>query len=119
MHSGHLRILVVEDHADTREVLVNVIDSHGHWVESCPNVAAALARMDQDGFDVLLTDVRLPDGDAWNLLAELTRRGKRPPRVISMSAYDVPETRRLSETSECHGHLVKPFQVEALEALLR
>ena len=119
MHNGHLCILVVEDHADTREVLVDIIEAYGYWVESSPDVAAALARLDYDGLDVLLTDVHLPDGDAWSLLSELTKRGKRPPRVISMSAYDACETRRLSETSGCYGHLVKPFQMEALEALLR
>lgn len=118
MRPGPLRILVIEDHTDTRDVLVSAIELHGYWVESCSNVTATLARLANDGFDVLLTDVRLPDGDAWNLLTELTKRGKRPPRVISMSAYDACETRRLSEASGCHGHLVKPFQMEQLEALL-
>ena len=119
MTERRLRILVVEDHPDTKDALVALLESLAYWVESCGDTATALARMQHyDNFDVLLTDVRLPGGDAWQLLAELSERGKLPPRVVTMSAFDAPEMRRLSEASGCVGHLVKPFGPDELAVML-
>ena len=118
MTTPRLRIMVVEDFDDTREILVDLIRLHGHWVESCSDKATALARMSNDGFDVLLTDVRLPDGDAWTLLIDLAERGILPPRVISMSAFNAGEMRKKSAFFGCAGHLSKPFEMRDLEKLL-
>ena len=118
MTTARLRIMVVEDFEDTREMLVELIRLHGHWVESCADMTTASARMSNDGFDVLLTDVRLPDGDAWTLMINLAERGVLPPRVISMSAYNAGELRKKSAFYGCAGHLSKPFEIRDLENLL-
>ena len=112
------RIMVVEDHRDAREVLVELIRLNGHRVESCPDAATALARLGHDDFDVLLTDVVLPDGDAWKLLTDLSERRKLPLRVISMSAYAATPLRGASVAFGCIGHLSKPFKMVELEQLL-
>lgn len=87
-------------------------------MEACGDVTTALARMAQGGFDLLLTDVHLLDGTAWNLLAELEIRGQRPSRVVSMSAFDSGKARKRSEAFKCYGHLVSPLVVGELLALL-
>ncbi len=113
-----LCILIVEDHQDTRETLASLLTVLGHRVESCPDSETALARLSHDGLDVLLTDVRLPGAAAWDYLAELSKRGKMPPCVISMSAVDDLNYRKKSEQAGCLGHLVKPFTTNELEVLL-
>lgn len=110
--------MVVEDHRDAREVLVELIESHGHVVDSCADVTTAFARLDHDEFDVLLTDVVLPDGDAWRLLLELAERGRLPLCVVSMSAYYAAPMRTASAVFGCVGHLSKPFRMVELEKLL-
>ena len=85
MSEKPLRILVVDDHQEIRALLAEYLALSGCWVESCPDATTALARMEQDGFDVLLTHLQLPDADSSTLIEELTRRGRRPPRVLSMS----------------------------------
>ena len=112
-------VLVVEDQRSTSAVLVHLLVRFGYWVESCVDVATALARLDYGGFDLLLTDVHLPDGDAWGLLSELATRGKRPERVISMSAMDPGEVRSQSMAFGCAGHLVSPCLADELAELLQ
>ena len=119
MEQKPLRILVVEDHQDTREFIVLFLADSGHWVESAPDGGTALARMRQDGFDVLLTDVSLPDMEAWDLLGELRLHGCLPPRVVTMSAMNGEKGRALSLAAGCHAHLLKPFKASEIEAAIR
>ena len=119
MTGQRLRILVVEDHDHTRQALVHFLVALGHWVESCPDAETALARLDYDGLDVLLTDVYLPDARDLDYLGELSKRGKLPPRVISMSPGDDLAAHQRSKSSGCASHLVKPVTEHALEAALR
>ena len=79
MTGQRLRILVVEDHDHTRQALVHFLVALGHWVESCPDAETALARLDYDGLDVLLTDVYLPDARDLDYLGELSKRGEASP----------------------------------------
>ena len=119
MTKQRLRILVVEGHDHTRQILVHFLVALGHWVESCPDAETALTRLDYDGLDVLLTDVYLPDTRDLDYLGELSKRGKLPPRVISMSTGDDLEAHQRSKSSGCVGHLVEPFTEDALVAALR
>lgn len=114
-----LNILVVEDHADTRDVLVKVLTMLGHCAESCSDVKTAILRLKREGLDVLLTNVYLADAVSLDYLADLTKQGRLPPRVISMSAGDDFEERRRSGSAGCADHLVKSFTVASLEAVLR
>ncbi len=67
-----LTILVVEDHDDGREFISRVLLSNGHHVDAVASCAEARARLAADGvpiYNLLLTDVSLPDGSGWELLA--------------------------------------------------
>lgn len=118
MNTRVRRIMVVEDHGEAREVIVDLIRLQGHQVESCSDIATASTRLGCGEFDVLLTDIRLPDGDAWTLLTDLAERGRLPLRVISMSAFHAAPLRRTSAVFGCIGHLSKPFGMHELEKLL-
>jgi CheY-like chemotaxis protein len=64
------RILLVEDNEDGREFLRMVLESHGHEVESVATLGDGLSRLDTSAaspFDVLITDIGLPDGSGWDL----------------------------------------------------
>lgn len=95
-----------------------LLESLAYWVESCADPTTTLARLSNGGFDVLLKDVRLPDGDAWQSLAELFNRGKLPTRVISMRAFDASQMRRHSAVSGCASHFVNPFGPDELMTVL-
>jgi PAS domain S-box-containing protein len=63
------RVLLVEDHPDSREFMQALIESGGHTVTTAFNLADAVARMDKDPpYDVLVTDIGLPDGTGWEVI---------------------------------------------------
>jgi PAS domain S-box-containing protein len=63
------RILLVEDHVDSREFMQAVLESDGHLVETATSLEEAIARLEQADppFDVLVTDIGLSDGSGWDL----------------------------------------------------
>ena len=65
------RVLLVEDHADSREFMQSLLESDGHRVEAVRTVDEARARLADVGWplDVLVTDIGLPDGSGWDLVA--------------------------------------------------
>jgi signal transduction histidine kinase len=70
------RILLVEDHVDSLEFMKAVLDTNGHEVAGAGTVAEAMAHLDRAGepFDVLLTDIGLPDGSGWDLITSAKAR---------------------------------------------
>jgi PAS domain S-box-containing protein len=65
------RVLLVEDHHDSREFMQALLESDGHSVYAVKNVEEARTRLEDEAFplDVLLTDIGLPDGSGWDLVA--------------------------------------------------
>jgi CheY-like chemotaxis protein len=118
-HRG-LRILVVEDHADTAEALGMLLRLQGYVVRLAHTlVEARLARL--EGFDVLLSDLRLPDGSGLDLLRELAAEA--PIHAIAMSGYGSESDVSRSRDAGFERHLVKPVSigsvVEAIESVVR
>ena len=65
------RILLVEDHIDSREFMTALLELEGHTVTSAANVNEALAKLESEKgaeFDVLVTDIGLPDASGWDLI---------------------------------------------------
>lgn len=66
-----LRVLVVDDEADIREFMMTVLEVHGIEVKTVASAAAALAALDQFHPNVLLSDLRMPDGDGYSLIRQI------------------------------------------------
>ena len=80
-----LRVLLVENHADTREFLTSMLEGLGYTVIVAASMANALRAAARSGCDVLISDIGLPDGDGWELLNRLNL--PRPMYAIAMSGY--------------------------------
>lgn len=107
-----LYILLVEDHSLLASSLCRYLEIRAHRVTRVPNCEAACVALQDGHYDLLLTDVVLPDGDCFQVLkscAELL-----PRFVVTMSAFDCG---RCSD-AEFRPHLTKPFAVEELDVLL-
>ena len=109
-----LRLLVVEDHADLRAALGAFFEVLGHRARFVGDVASALRAADEEPFDVLLSDIGLPDGDGWSLLRQLEEAGRRPPLAIAMSGFGLDECVMRSKEAGFALHLTKPFAPENL-----
>ncbi|HKV06856.1 MAG TPA: ATP-binding protein [Thermoanaerobaculia bacterium] len=113
-----LRILLVEDHVDTAEAMAELLRAVGHQVETASSVAQALAvARDPQGFDLVLSDLGLPDGNGLELMRELSARYGF--RGIALSGYGMEEDVRQSLAAGFQAHLTKPVNVEALKAAIR
>jgi PAS domain S-box-containing protein len=108
-----LRLLVVEDHADTALLLKRLLEASGHVVEIAGTVAEALKAAERESFDVLVSDLGLPDGTGCELMRQM--RERHPLKGIAMSGFGTEEDVRRSLEAGFSEHLVKPVDISSLE----
>jgi PAS domain S-box-containing protein len=114
-----LRVLLVEDHGDTAMMLRLVLEGAGHSIETAGDVATALAAATSRHFDLLVSDVGLPDGSGLDLIRELRARGSTVP-AIAVSGYGHERDVQRSRAAGFRAHLVKPVDADRLlEAVAR
>jgi CheY-like chemotaxis protein len=116
-----LRILLVEDDATIREALNKLVDALGYRAHVTQNVREALdlAVSENEAFDLLLSDISLPDGDGWELLRCLSEAGLRPRRAIAISGRCSVQDLARSQEAGFDRHFCKPVETGVLEAILR
>jgi CheY-like chemotaxis protein len=111
-----LRIFIVEDHVDTLYALCLYLEYAGHSVRSARSKEEALKKIPQGHYDVLISDIGLPDGNGWDLLREIS--DSRPQFAIAMSGYGTAADRERSADAGFRHHLVKPVSLEKLASVL-
>ena len=116
-----LRVLLVDDDAIIRKALNKLLEALGHRAHVTQNVRGTLefALSENETFDLLLSDISLPDGNGWELLRCLTDGGRRPWRAIAMSGQSSMEDLAKSQTAGFEQHLLKPVAPAIVEAILR
>lgn len=116
-----LHILLVEDHADTADAMSELLRVVGYRVTLAASVGEALAaaeRVQREGtFDLVLSDLGLPDGHGADLMRELKRRYGLPG--VAVSGYGTEADVRRSLASGFFAHLVKPIDVPLLLRTIR
>ena len=107
------RILLVEDHSDTAIVMSRLLEKLGYQTQVADSVAVARSMAAQDGaFDLLVCDIRLPDGSGLELMREL--RGKSQVRGIALSGMAGDDDRDKSRAAGFEHHLSKPVDLATL-----
>lgn len=103
-----LRILVVEDDLGIRRLLERGLRLAGHEVVTAEDVAAARSAWELGGYDVVLLDVMLPDGDGIAMLNERRAAGDDTPAVL-LTAREEGELSERAHAAGASAHLAKPF----------
>jgi PAS domain S-box-containing protein len=103
-----LKILIVEDHADTAKVMRRLLKAEGHYVTVAGTVSEGLACVRQATPDVLISDLGLPDGSGLDLMRELLEQGQHIAS-IALSGYGTPADVEKSRAAGFAEHLVKPL----------
>jgi PAS domain S-box-containing protein len=111
------RILLVEDNADTRQVMQMALQGLGCTVTTAGSVAEATAAADREPFDVLISDIGLPDGSGLSLMREL--RSRHRLRGIALSGFGREQDLAKSKEVGFDAHLVKPVSIDMLEQTVR
>jgi signal transduction histidine kinase len=113
-----LRILLVEDHTDTREALSELLQIYGHDVETAVSVASALAAFAESPFDLLISDIGLPDGSGLDLMRQILARSPNGVKGICLTGYGMEDDLRRSREAGFLAHLTKPVNLQELESVL-
>ena len=112
-----LRLLLVEDHDDTREVLARLLSRRGYKVEAARNAQEARSLSSGKTFDLLVSDIALPDATGCDLLKELGTKHKL--RGIAMSGFGSDTDLAQSRAAGFLEHLVKPIDARALDTAIQ
>ena len=108
-----LRILLVEDHKDTANMMRQLLMLSGHTVEHAGDVAGALSLADEQRFDLVISDLGLPDASGLELMQNLRARGWSVP-AIAISGYGSEMDIARSRQAGFVAHVTKPPSPEAL-----
>lgn len=111
-HPGPCRILYVDDHADTLMVVKKLLAMDGHTIVIANSFAAALKEAREQRFDLLISDVGLPDGDGLMLLTEI--RKLYAIKGIVVSGYGMATDVLDSDLAGYAIHLTKPIDFARL-----
>ncbi|MBI1842717.1 MAG: sigma-54-dependent Fis family transcriptional regulator [Verrucomicrobia bacterium] len=112
------KVLLVEDDAVLRKSLESQLKQARYDVAVAPTIAAAQSALANDSFDVVITDVQLPDGDGTQFLQLFQNRASRP-LVVIISGHGSVEAAMACMKQGAFDYLLKPFTPEQLEVSLR
>ena len=114
--SRPLRILLVDDHPDTCVALERLLVRRGHLVAAAHNVRSAMETAARNSFDLLISDIALPDGTGTELMTYLHAISRIPG--IAISGFGMNGDIEKSIDAGFAEHLVKPVKMENLEAAI-
>jgi two-component system response regulator HydG len=117
MHEGKPRVLVVDDRLEMAEMLADGLADHGYEPVALASGCEALARLESERVDALVTDLRMPDLDGLELLAASRRLSDARP-VIVMTAYGAIDSAIESIRQGAYHYLTKPFKLKELVVYL-
>src|SRR5207237_3076522 len=112
-----MRVLLVEDHADTSRSITKLLQLRGHDVQSASTLQSALALAAKAEFDVLISDLGLPDGSGIDLVQKLP--SGRPLLTIALTGFGMEDDIRKSHDAGFQHHLVKPIDLNKLDSLIQ
>jgi CheY-like chemotaxis protein len=112
-----MRILLVEDHEDTNRSLTNLLRRRGYHVQSALNFQSAVDLGENEQFDVLVSDLALPDGNGIDLMRKLS--SKQPLLGIALTGFGMEDDIRRSYEAGFKHHLVKPIDLNKLDSLIQ
>jgi two-component system, chemotaxis family, CheB/CheR fusion protein len=119
---GHrpLRVLVVDDHELTLQLMEVLLRTKGHSVVVAATLGGALKAIQQRTFDLVLTDLALPDGRGEEIIDAIHSMppSSPAPRAVVISGYDSPKDIEHSIAVGFDAHLAKPITLEMIDSVL-
>ena len=107
-----LTILLVEDHEATARVMAKLLKNMGHEVKTVFSLASAIAAASTSQYDLLLSDIGLPDGSGLDLMRQL--RQQYAGKAVALTGYGMEEDIRNSRDAGFTAHVTKPVDVDRL-----
>jgi PAS domain S-box-containing protein len=112
-----LRILLVEDHVDSANVLSRILSHSGYEVDTAGTSASALELYRRNEYDLVLSDIGLPDGSGIELVQKM--KGIRDVPAIALTGFGTEEDMLRSQQTGFLHHLTKPIDIQHLQAAIQ
>jgi len=112
-----LRILLVEDHEDSLKAMLRLLRRLGHDITTATGVNTALRAASESDFDLLISDLGLPDGTGLQLMQQLLT--KRPMKGIALTGYGMESDVQQTRQAGFQKHLTKPINLQELQAAIQ
>lgn len=106
----------MEDHHDTRDLMETILSGLGHEVKTAGSVAAGKELAAEYSFDLVISDLGLPDGSGLDLMQHLRR--EHGLKGIALTGYGMEEDLARTREAGFAKHLVKPIDFEQLETAI-
>lgn len=110
------RVLLVEDHEPTRIALANLLTRRHYDVRPAGTLKNAYELAAQEKFDLVISDIGLPDGTGYELISKL--KAKFGLRGIALTGYGMEQDITRAKDAGFIAHLIKPVRIDALEKIL-
>ncbi len=119
-NGGSLRVLVVEDDVPIGRMLASILADEGYVVDLATDGLTALGKIEVREYDLILTDLRMPELDGVGLYRELERRQPEVLRrvIVITGTSGHPEYQSFLEETKV-PYLEKPFSLQALQTITR
>jgi DNA-binding response OmpR family regulator len=112
-------ILLVEDHRDIAESIIEFLEQRGFSVDYAPDGLTGLHLAVSNSYDVIVLDVMLPGLDGVSLCRQLREQARRATPVLMLTARDTLDDKIKGLDAGADDYLVKPFEIRELEARVR
>lgn len=116
-----IRILVVDDSEDAREVIQNLLEGEGYRVQTCSDVNQALLILERERFDLVITDLRMPKISGMELIRHV-RQHVKDVEIMMITGYPTIEGAVTAVRTGAENYLAKPFTdrelIEAVQVII-
>jgi CheY-like chemotaxis protein len=117
---AELRVLVCDDVADTRDLIAEMVQMHGHQAELASDGASAIARILAGGLDVALIDIGLPDMSGYAVAHAVRSNPTAPPIwLVALTGYATAADHATATLAGFNEWFAKPVKMQVLLAALR
>ncbi len=111
------RILVVDDERSMREFLGILLEKEGHTAHLADSGEAAVGRLDEDEYDLVITDLKMPGVDGLEVV-EKVKSASPDTQVVVITAFATTETAVEAMKRGAYDYVMKPFKVDALQVVV-
>jgi len=109
---NRIKILLVEDDPDIMRANAQIFRSEGYSMVTAGSLAEALSRLDTNSPDVIILDLKLPDGNALDILPEIKKKTNAP--VLILTAMIEQEDRLAGLRAGGDDYITKPYDIDEL-----
>ncbi len=114
------KILLVDDHAPTREVFAKILEGGNYRIIEAVDGEQACARAESESPDLIIMDIMMPNMDGYEALAKLKEQpSTQGIKVMMLTAMDRPHERAWALDMGAYGYMVKPVRIEEFQTSVR